>query len=153
MSATDKELARHHVIRARWCTWLASFFDLGCFSCCWESSARRLYQEASRRLNDELNVTRLLKRVRNAQVILESTFLSSDNKRRQRLLAHTAPSVIDFEPISRRKLAKASTKHTDVYQEGGDFDLGIEIAISPRDVTSYDAVPSRASVMSNDNKF
>lgn len=118
----------------RWCTWLTSLLDTGLTSCCFDSASRRLFVEAKNRLHDELNVAKLLKRVRNSQVILESTFLGNDHQNRKRLLTHTAPNIIDFEAVSRRTLSKASRpRRSSQYEhEGGDYDLGIEIAISPR---------------------
>lgn len=120
-----------------WCTWLSSL--IGC-----PSPASKLYEQARTRLNDELNMAKLLKRVRTANIVLESTFLGPSYKNRKQLLAHTANGIIDMNDGDAPPKENKTGAQEDAQLEGGNAN---DIAFSNL-AASRGPMSDRKSIMS-----
>lgn len=107
--AVQEEVAIHRVPRiynTRWCTMLfgnilrsilccsASTCDC-CCDCCFSNLKRyQVYDETVRRLDDEMDIVKILKKMRNMQVMMNSTHVYSEARRFK--LAHTFHNIIDI---------------------------------------------------------
>lgn len=107
--AVQEEVAIHRVPRiynTRWCTMLcgnilrsilccsAKTCDC-CCDCCFTNLKRyQVYDETVRRLDDEMDIVKILKKMRNMQVMMNSTHVNTEARRFK--LAHTFHNIIDI---------------------------------------------------------
>jgi hypothetical protein len=95
------EIEQHKVIRMSACKWfghcLLRFWRLCCCKCCGKNIPKtyRFQDHIAERLESDMNMVDIIKKVRYMQVMLNSTHLTNEVRRYK--LAHTFQSVLDFE--------------------------------------------------------
>lgn len=114
LAALKNEVLKHRTIRLDFNHWLDLL--IGCSS---YKKLNRLYAKGTARLAADLNVVRIVKKLRHLDVIAEnSTLLKSKERKFQ--VAHTYQNLIDLDSLGSEEARQEKNTHQEQDYEGGD---------------------------------